>query len=224
MGIGDGVIPAQPVVEVEHPQMEVPAGAPIRAECAAERRNPHRRKPPRRPCPQGQTCDNDRRFRRRARAINLSGTFNCKPLRQSPMSLYFSAGSATTELSGNDLRSGLVSALESLDKRQKVLVVPPDITRYHSMAGELTRYAWEYYGDRLTDIMPALGTHAPMTDAEIGRMFPGVPPDLFRVHDWRGRAGHAGRSARRVRSRDLRGQARVRMARAGEPAARRGRL
>src|SRR5204863_2550036 len=28
-------------------------------------------------------------------------------------------------------------------------------------------------------------THAPMSDAEIARMFPGVPRDLFHVHDWR---------------------------------------
>ena len=37
----------------------------------------------------------------------------------------------------------------------------------------------------LTDILPALGTHSPMTAQQIGHMFPGVPAHLFRVHDWR---------------------------------------
>jgi nickel-dependent lactate racemase len=37
----------------------------------------------------------------------------------------------------------------------------------------------------LTDILPALGTHFPMTEDEIKKMFPGVPVSLFRVHNWR---------------------------------------
>jgi nickel-dependent lactate racemase len=101
------------------------------------------------------------------------------------MSLFFSAGSPAAALSGQDLRDGLFAALGKLTERRKVLCLPPDFTRFHSHAGELTRYAWEYFGPRLTDVLPALGTHAPMTGDEIGRMFGGMPPDLFRVHDWR---------------------------------------
>ena len=33
--------------------------------------------------------------------------------------------------------------------------------------------------------MPALGTHAPMADWQIERMFPGLPRGLIREHDWR---------------------------------------
>jgi nickel-dependent lactate racemase len=101
------------------------------------------------------------------------------------MSLYFTAGSETTELSPEDIKTGLFAALDKLGERRKVLALPPDFTRYHSRAGELTRYAWEYYTGRLTDVMPALGTHAPMTDGEIANMFGNVPRSLFRVHDWR---------------------------------------
>jgi nickel-dependent lactate racemase len=101
------------------------------------------------------------------------------------MSLFFSAGSPAAALSGQDLRAGLFAALGKLAERRKVLCLPPDFTRFHSHAGELTRYAWEYFGPRLTDVLPALGTHAPMTGDEIGRMFGEVPPGLFRVHDWR---------------------------------------
>lgn len=101
------------------------------------------------------------------------------------MSLIFSAGSAAAELSSGDIRRGLHQALSCLGERRRVLALPPDFTRYHSMAGELTRYAWQYYGDRLTDILPALGTHAPMTSGEIGKMFGDIPQSLFRIHDWR---------------------------------------
>ncbi len=101
------------------------------------------------------------------------------------MSVYFSQGSETTELSAADIRSGLYQAFDALGARRKVLALPPDFTRYHSRAGELTRYAWQYYGDRLRDVLPALGTHVPMTDCEIGTMFGDMPRGMFRVHDWR---------------------------------------
>jgi nickel-dependent lactate racemase len=99
--------------------------------------------------------------------------------------LYYSRAGENISLSADDLKEGLVEALNALGKRQKVLAIPPDITRFYSCAGELTRYAQQYYNDRLTDILPALGTHFAMTDAEIKRMFGDVPLDLFRVHDWR---------------------------------------
>ncbi len=101
------------------------------------------------------------------------------------MSLFFAAGSPTTELSPEDLRSGLHQAFAKLGKRRKVLAVPPDFTRAHSRAGQLTELAWDFYGDRLTDVLPALGTHKPMTDTEIASMFGKTPRSLFRVHNWR---------------------------------------
>ncbi len=75
--------------------------------------------------------------------------------------------------------------LEQMGEKHRVLVIPPDHTRYHSRAGLLTRMIHEYYGDALKDILPALGTHTPMTGKEIRRMFPGIPQSLFRVHNWR---------------------------------------
>lgn len=99
--------------------------------------------------------------------------------------IYYGAGSETTEISPAELRGALHEALSKLGPRRKVLAVPPDITRFHSRAGELTRYAWEYYGDRLTDVLPAIGTHVPMTPGEIEKMFGDMPPAMFRVHDWR---------------------------------------
>lgn len=99
--------------------------------------------------------------------------------------VFYQRGSENEELSSNDLKTALHEALDKLGKRQKVLAIPPDYTRLHSKAGEITAHAWEYYGDKLTDILPALGTHVAMTPEEISDMFPKVPHDLFRVHDWR---------------------------------------
>ena len=101
------------------------------------------------------------------------------------MSIYFATGSESTELSQDDLKQSLFTAFDALCVRRKVLALPPDFTRYHSRAGDVTRNAWEYYGDRLTDVMPALGTHCPMTECEIATMFGDLPRELFRVHDWR---------------------------------------
>ena len=101
------------------------------------------------------------------------------------MSLFFAVGSPEMELSEGDIRAGLGRALGKLGERKRVLAVPPDFTRMHSMSGLLTEMAFDYYGDRLVDVLPALGTHKPMTDREIATMFGNTPRGLFRVHDWR---------------------------------------
>ncbi len=99
--------------------------------------------------------------------------------------LYFSRGSETDALNERELREGLAQALGAIGARKKIIAVPPDITRVHSQAGVLTRLLSELVGDRLTDILPALGTHAPMTEDEIRTMYGNVPLNRFRVHDWR---------------------------------------
>ena len=99
--------------------------------------------------------------------------------------IYFEKGGAAIHLTGDDIRAGVSEALDKIGYREKVLVLPPDITRYHSKAGEITQFIWEYYGKRLKDILPAIGTHAPMTGEEIRKMFGPVPESLFTIHDWR---------------------------------------
>ena len=102
--------------------------------------------------------------------------------------MLFAEGSKDADLSSDDLRRGIRAALEELQQqkpRERVLVLPPDYTRVHSRAGELTQMVDEYYGDRVTDIMPALGTHQPMSADQLSRMFGPVSSSKFRVHDWR---------------------------------------
>jgi nickel-dependent lactate racemase len=83
------------------------------------------------------------------------------------------------------LNDFLVEGLAKLGTRNKVLAVPPDQTRAHSRAGDLTRYAWKHYGDRMKAVLPALGTHAPMNPERVAAMFGEMPFDLFKVHNWR---------------------------------------
>ena len=99
--------------------------------------------------------------------------------------MYLELGSETASLSPQEVRDGIFEALAALGARRRVLALPPDYSRYHSGAGALTRFAWEFYGPRLAAVMPALGTHRPMTEAEIRAMFGDMPAALFVAHDWR---------------------------------------
>ena len=101
------------------------------------------------------------------------------------MSLYCAVGSERTELSSADLNQLLSESLAKLGNRSSVLAIPPDITRLHSQAGELTRMVWQYYRDRLKTVLPALGTHTPLRPDQLTRMFGDMPHELFRVHNWR---------------------------------------
>ncbi len=101
------------------------------------------------------------------------------------MSLYCSVGSTETDLSAVQLKELLVESLAKLGARKNVLVVPPDQSREHSRAGDLTRYTWEHYGDKLKAVLPAIGTHTPMRPDQIAHMFGNVPLELFKVHNWR---------------------------------------
>jgi nickel-dependent lactate racemase len=99
--------------------------------------------------------------------------------------IYYKIGSTKHELTNDDLKTGLFEGLRRLGGRDKVLVIPPDYTRLPSRAGELTELAWQYYGEALTDVLPALGTHTPMTPQQVAHMFGSLPASLIREHDWR---------------------------------------
>ena len=85
--------------------------------------------------------------------------------------------------------------------REDVLILPPDFTRFHSQAGKITQLIGDYYkaGDEQPStaaspiksfkVLPALGTHAPMSSEQIKTMFgpklASKEDELFLVHDWR---------------------------------------
>jgi len=98
--------------------------------------------------------------------------------------IYFERGSRTDIITPDQTRNILHDVFGKMSAK-RVLAIPPDFTRFNSYAGPVTEMAYEHFGDALTDIMPALGTHSPMTGAQIRTMFGHIPTDRFRVHDWR---------------------------------------
>ena len=104
------------------------------------------------------------------------------------MSIYTEKCGVDIIISDEQLQQMVVQTIEKSGKTSgKMLILPPDHTRLNSMAGRITEIVWEKYASSWTiDIMPALGTHAPMSDAELDLMFgKKIPKELFLVHDWR---------------------------------------
>ncbi len=69
---------------------------------------------------------------------------------------------------------------------KKVLLLPPDITRYHSGAGRLTNMLYHVLGTGCDiDIIPTLGQHVPHTPEENRWMFGDIPEERIHAHDWK---------------------------------------
>ncbi|OQX29230.1 MAG: D-mannonate epimerase [Spirochaeta sp. LUC14_002_19_P3] len=99
--------------------------------------------------------------------------------------ILYRQGGLDTRIPLENLRKIIHQALKPLGTRRKVLIIPPDITRLHSHAGDITCHIHSFYGTAVGGILPALGTHAPMSENELARMFPGIPQTLFMKHNWR---------------------------------------
>jgi len=99
--------------------------------------------------------------------------------------MYAACGSAGEEIAPETLEGLVGEALRRVKGARRIIAVPPDISRAHSRAGEITDIAYRILGGRLSAVLPALGSHAPMSASELGAMYPGTPAGLFRVHDWR---------------------------------------
>lgn len=84
------------------------------------------------------------------------------------------------------LVEALAKAIEGLDLK-KVLLLPPDMTRLHSYAGKITAIYYQLLKDTCqVDIMPALGTHEPMSQAECREFFGAdIPYSAFIAHHWK---------------------------------------
>jgi nickel-dependent lactate racemase len=84
-----------------------------------------------------------------------------------------------------EIRAGLLQSIQGRDLK-KVLLVPPDFTRANSGAGIITAALCEMLEGARVDILPALGTHAPMTRKQQVAFFgKNIPEERFLVHDWR---------------------------------------
>lgn len=79
--------------------------------------------------------------------------------------------------------------LQSLEGRtlKKVLLIPPDYTRFHSNAGFISNVYYHALTERgvEVDILPGLGSHAAVTREEAAAMFGDIPYERFLTHNWR---------------------------------------
>ena len=90
-------------------------------------------------------------------------------------------------LNDSQIRTALEQSLTDVRLNlKKVLLLPPDFTRFHSNAGRITWHLWDMLKNYCeVDIMPALGTHVPATESEWKAMFGDIPFDRMIVHNWR---------------------------------------
>ncbi|MDR0504096.1 MAG: lactate racemase domain-containing protein [Treponema sp.] len=110
---------------------------------------------------------------------------------------YVALGGAGKDLSNQEMEElfcdALSRALADINDAGKVIILPPDITRFHSRAGFFTETASGLLKDKLGAVLPALGTHMAMSGSELARMFGSTPKDKFRIHNWRNDITELGR-------------------------------
>jgi len=110
---------------------------------------------------------------------------------------YIDRGGPAVDIDNSELEelfsSALSRALTDIKNSGPVIILPPDITRFHSRAGFLTEIASRRLADKLGAVLPALGTHMAMNDAELKRMFGDTQREKFLVHDWRNDITELGR-------------------------------
>lgn len=98
-----------------------------------------------------------------------------------------SDGTADHIITKEKLYAHLDTFIEKNKGIKSLLLLPPDITRLYSRAGEITDYLYKAFKDSCrVRIMPALGTHFPMTEKECLKMFgPDIPYESYLPHRWK---------------------------------------
>lgn len=82
----------------------------------------------------------------------------------------------------------------SLDRLDRVLLLPPDITRAHSGAGWITEEFYRLLTEAGAEVhvIPTLGQHVPHTPADNTWMFGSIPEERIHAHDWKDGVTHVG--------------------------------
>lgn len=97
----------------------------------------------------------------------------------------------STPITDAQRRELVARALEEARKRyapqpKRVLLLPPDKTRFHSGTGEIANWLYHLLGPEVhVDVIPTLGQHVPHTPAENRWMFGDIPEERILTHDWR---------------------------------------
>ena len=103
----------------------------------------------------------------------------------------FEIAKGESGLSNDEIAKLLEKALANWEARKgavkKALVIPPDFTRFHSNAGFITQVFFRLLSEKgaQVDILPALGTHVPVSETQWKTMFGDIPYSRMLVHNWR---------------------------------------
>ena len=102
----------------------------------------------------------------------------------------FTVAASDAGLTDDEIRAALTQALQpALDagELRNVLILPPDFTRFHSNAGFITNFYYRFLTERgvNVDVLPALGTHVPVSETQWKTMFGDIPFEKMIVHNWR---------------------------------------
>lgn len=89
-------------------------------------------------------------------------------------------------LKESDIRLALQKSLEERP-HSHVLLLPPDFTRYYSNAGLITNLYYHMLTEQgcEVDILPALGSHFPVSREEADIMYGDIPYEKLIPHNWR---------------------------------------
>ena len=100
---------------------------------------------------------------------------------------FIADGATDRHISKDELNAHLEKFCQKYQGIKRLLLVPPDITRLNSRAGEITAYIYKYFKDSCyIRVMPTLGTHFPMTEEECLKLFgPDVPFESIMPHCWK---------------------------------------
>ena len=98
----------------------------------------------------------------------------------------FRTASVEEGLSPEEIKAALLESLEGRDVKN-ALILPPDFTRFHSNAGYITNVYYHALTERGADvdILPALGTHVPVTPEQSAAMYGDIPYEKLIPHNWR---------------------------------------
>ena len=103
----------------------------------------------------------------------------------------FKIAEAESGFSNDEIAALLEKALADWESRKgavkKALLIPPDFTRFHSNAGFISQVFYRLLTAKgaEVDVLPALGTHVPVSESQWKTMFGDIPYSKMIVHNWR---------------------------------------
>ena len=92
---------------------------------------------------------------------------------------------AKTGLAPWEIKQCIALSFSEYQSAKRILLIPPDISRGNAYAGPIVGFLRTFFRSADIDLLPAIGTHTPMTPREVKHMYGDVPMERVHAHDWR---------------------------------------